>query len=70
VATAIQSARGGSGISLTDPGVLRTIVGAALYLTVAAVVGLTLGALLRKTAAGISVFAALFLIAPGPGYSL
>jgi ABC-2 type transport system permease protein len=64
VATAIQSARGGSGISLSDPGVLRTLVGAALYLTVAALVGLTLGALLRKTAAGISVFAALFLIAP------
>jgi hypothetical protein len=64
VATAIQSARGGSGISLSDPGVLRTLVGAALYLTVAAVVGLTLGALLRKTAAGISVFAALFFIAP------
>jgi hypothetical protein len=64
VATAIQATRGGSGISLTDPGVLRTLVGAALYLTIAAVVGLTLGALLRKTAAGISVFAALFLIAP------
>ena len=55
VATAIQSARGGSGISLTDPGVLRTLVGAALYLSVAALVGLALGALLRKTAAGISV---------------
>ena len=63
VATAIQAARGGSGISLSDPGVLRTLIGAALYLTVAAVVGLTLGALLRKTAAGISAFAALFLIA-------
>jgi hypothetical protein len=64
VATAIQTARGGSGISLADPGVMRTVVGAALYLAVAAVVGLALGALLRKTAAGISVFAALFLIAP------
>jgi ABC-2 type transport system permease protein len=64
VATAIQSARGGSGISLADPGVLRTVIGAALYLSAAAVVGLALGALLRKTAVGISVFAALFFIAP------
>jgi ABC-type transport system involved in multi-copper enzyme maturation permease subunit len=64
VATAIQSARGGSGITLADPGVLRTLIGASLYLTVAAVAGLALGALLRKTAVGISVFAALFLIAP------
>jgi ABC-2 type transport system permease protein len=64
VATAIQSARGGSAISLTDPGVLRTVIGASLYLTVAAVIGLALGALLRKTAVGVSVFAGLFLVAP------
>lgn len=64
VATAIQAARGASAISLADPGVLRTLVGASLYLSVAAVIGLALGALLRKTAAGVSAFAALFLVAP------
>jgi ABC-2 type transport system permease protein len=64
VATAIQTARGGSAISLADPGVLRTVAGAALYLTVTAVIGVALGALLRKTAAGISAFAAVFLVAP------
>ena len=64
VATAIQSARGGSAISLADPGVLRTVVGASLYLTVAAVIGVALGALLRKTAAGVSAFAAVFFVAP------
>jgi len=64
VATAIQSARGGSAISLTDPGVLRTVIGASLYLTVTAVIGLALGALVRKTAVGVSVFAGLFFIAP------
>jgi ABC-2 type transport system permease protein len=64
VATAIQSARGGTAITLTDPGVLRTVAGASLYLTAAALIGVALGALLKKTAAGISAFAALFLVAP------
>ena len=64
VATAIQSARGGTAIALTDPGVLRTVAGASLYLTAAAVIGVALGALLKKTAAGISAFAAVFLVAP------
>jgi hypothetical protein len=64
VATAIQSARGGTAIALTEPGVLRTVTGASLYLTAAAVIGVALGALLKKTAAGISAFAAMFLVAP------
>jgi ABC-2 type transport system permease protein len=64
VATAIQSARGGSAISLTDPGVLRTVIGASLYLAVTAVIGLALGALLRRTAAGVSAFAGVFFVAP------
>jgi ABC-type transport system involved in multi-copper enzyme maturation permease subunit len=64
VATALESSRGGSAISLTDPGVLREVAGASLYLTVIAVIGLALGALLRKTAAGLAVFAAMFLVVP------
>ncbi len=64
VATALESSRGGSAISLTDPGVLREVVGASLYLTVIAVIGLALGALLRRTAAGLSVFAAVFFVVP------
>jgi len=63
-ATTLESSRGGSAISLTDPGVLREVVGASLYLTVIAVIGLALGALLRRTAAGLSVFAAVFLVVP------
>jgi len=63
-ATAIESSRGGPVISLTDPGVLRTVVGASLYLTVVVVIGLALGGLLRKTAAGLSVFAAVFFVVP------
>jgi ABC-2 type transport system permease protein len=63
-ATAIESSRGGSAISLTDPGVLRTVVGASLYLTVVVIIAVALGALLRKTAAGLSVFAVLFFVIP------
>ena len=63
-ATAIVSSRGGSAISLTDPGVLRTVVGSSLYLTVVVIIGLALGALLRKSAAGLSVFAAVFFVIP------
>jgi ABC-2 type transport system permease protein len=64
VATALESSRGGSALSLTDPGVLREVVGASLYLTVVAVIGVALGALLRRTAAGLAVFAAMLLVVP------
>ena len=64
VATALESSRGGSAISLTDPGALREVAGASLYLAVIAVIGLALGGLLRRTAAGLSVFAAVFFVAP------
>jgi ABC-2 type transport system permease protein len=63
-AAALESARGGSAFSLTEPGVLRTVVGSALYLTVVVVIGLALGGLLRKTAAGLAVFAAVFFVVP------
>jgi ABC-2 type transport system permease protein len=64
VTAALESSRGGSALSLTDPGVLQEVIGASLYLTVIAVVGLALGALLRRTAAGLAVFAAVFLVVP------
>jgi ABC-type transport system involved in multi-copper enzyme maturation permease subunit len=63
-ATALVSSRGGSVLSLTDPGVLQTVVGSSLYLTVVVIIGLAMGALLRKTAAGLSVFAAVFFVVP------
>jgi ABC-2 type transport system permease protein len=50
--------------SLTDPGTLRSVVGAALYLTVAGMTGLALGALLRNTAAAISTFVGAFFVIP------
>jgi ABC-2 type transport system permease protein len=63
-ATALESSRGGSVISLTDPGVLRTVAGSSVYLTAVVIIGLALGALLRKTAAALSVFAAVFFVMP------
>jgi len=50
--------------SLSDPGALRSVVGAALYVTVAGVTALALGALLRNTAAAITTFVAVFFVIP------
>src|SRR5215831_2276535 len=52
------------GVSITAHEALRSVIGAALYLTVAGVIVLALGALLRNTAAGIATFAAVFFVIP------
>jgi len=52
------------GVALTAPGALRSVIGAALYVTVAGMIGVALGALLRNTAAGIATFAAVFFVIP------
>jgi ABC-2 type transport system permease protein len=52
------------GGSLSDPGALRSVVGAALYVTVAGITALALGALLRNTAAAITTFVAVFFVFP------
>ena len=46
------------------PGVARAVIGAALYLTVIAVLTLGLGAIVRNTAGGIAAFAAIFFVLP------
>src|SRR6478735_4337601 len=50
--------------SLSDPNALRSVVGAALYVTVAGMTALALGALLRNTAAAITTFVAVFFVIP------
>jgi ABC-type transport system involved in multi-copper enzyme maturation permease subunit len=50
--------------SLSDPDALRAVVGAALYVTVAGIIALALGALLRNTAAAITTFVAVFFVLP------
>ena len=54
----------GLAASLSDPGELRSVVGAALYVTVAGMTALALGALLRNTAAAITTFVAVFFVIP------
>ena len=61
-----QAILGGKGlnVSLSDPGALRSVVGAALYVTVAGITALAMGALLRNTAAAITTFVAVFFVIP------
>jgi ABC-type transport system involved in multi-copper enzyme maturation permease subunit len=61
-----QGLLAGSGLnaSLSDPGALRSVVGAALYLTVSGLTAVALGALLRNPAAAITIFVAVFFVIP------
>ena len=63
VGQALLSGNGLNG-SLSDPGALRSVVGAALYLTVAGMTALAIGALLRNTAAAVTTFVAVFFVIP------
>jgi ABC-type transport system involved in multi-copper enzyme maturation permease subunit len=49
-------------VSLSDPGVLRAVIGAGLYLAVLGLFALAIGALLRHTAAGITGVIAFILV--------
>ncbi|SDP35952.1 hypothetical protein SAMN05216259_12533 [Actinacidiphila guanduensis] len=50
--------------TLLDPGVLRCLLGAGLYLGLVGVISIALGALLRSVAGGISVLVGVFLLVP------
>jgi ABC-2 type transport system permease protein len=52
------------GVSISATNALRDVIGAALYATVAGMIGMALGGLLRNTAAGISTFVAVFFVIP------
>ena len=51
--------------TLSSPHVLRAVIGAALFLTVTGLLGVSLGALVRNTAGGIATFAGLMFVLPG-----
>jgi ABC-2 type transport system permease protein len=51
-------------IAASHGGVARAVTGGAVYLVLVAVFALALGAIVRNTAAGISLFAALFFVIP------
>jgi len=50
--------------SISSPGVLRVIVGSALYVMGVGVFALALGAIIRNTAGGISSFVGIFFVIP------
>jgi len=51
-------------LSLSDPGVLRSLLGGGLYLAMIGVIGVSLGALLRSTAGAISSLVAMMMLLP------
>ena len=60
----------GIDLSLTADGVIRAIVGSALYLTGVAIIGVGLGWLLRSTAGALATFLGVFVILPVIGFVL
>lgn len=52
-------------MTFSDPGVVRGLFGAGLYLALVAVIGTALGALLRSVAGGISVLVGALMLVPG-----
>jgi hypothetical protein len=60
-----QAIIGSGGASLSDPGVLRAVIGTGAYLTGSGLLGLALGALLRSTAAAVSTLFAVMFLLPG-----
>jgi len=51
-------------ISFTHPGVSRSVLGGAVYLTLIGIFALALGAIVRNTAGGIAAFAAIMFVIP------
>jgi ABC-2 type transport system permease protein len=51
-------------ISFSQPGVARSLLGGALYVTLVGIFALALGAIVRNTAGGIATFAAIFFVLP------
>jgi ABC-2 type transport system permease protein len=51
-------------ISFSQPGVARSVIGGALYVTLVGVFALAIGAIVRNTAGGIATFAAIFFVLP------
>jgi ABC-2 type transport system permease protein len=51
-------------ISFTHPGVARSVIGGAIYLTLVGIFALAMGAITRNTPGGIAVFAGVFFVIP------
>ncbi len=53
-----------AGVSLGDPGVVRAVIGGALYLAAVGLLGLGLAAILRRTAGAVATLVGLLLVLP------
>lgn len=62
---AVLSGGGAASASLSDPGVLRAVLGSAVQLTGVGVLGLALGALVRNTAGSVATLFGVTLLLPG-----
>jgi ABC-2 type transport system permease protein len=51
-------------VSFSAPGVVRVLIGGALYVTLVGVFALAIGAIIRNTAGGIALFAGIFFVIP------
>ncbi|MCD4526645.1 ABC transporter permease subunit [Nocardioides sp. cx-173] len=56
--------------TLSDPGVLRAVIGSAAFLMGTALLGLALGGILRSTAGAISTLFGIIFVLPGLGFIL
>ncbi|MDT3444623.1 MULTISPECIES: hypothetical protein [unclassified Pseudofrankia] len=52
-------------MTISDPGVVRCLLGAGLYLGLVGVIGVALGAVLRSVAGGIAVLVGALMLVPG-----
>lgn len=53
------------GVSITEPGVLRAVIGGAAHLVLIAAIAVGVGAVLRRTAGAVAVLFAVLLVVPG-----
>jgi ABC-2 type transport system permease protein len=54
-----------AGVSITDPGVLRAVVGGAVHMVLIGVIAVGVGAIVRHTAGVVAILFAVLLIIPG-----
>jgi ABC-2 type transport system permease protein len=59
-----------AGVSITDPGVLRAVLGGAAHLVLIGAIAVGVGAALRRTAGAVAVLFAVLLVLPGLVYLL
>jgi hypothetical protein len=54
-----------AGVSITDPGILRAVLGGAVKMVLIGVIAVGVGAIVRHTAGAVAVLFAILLIIPG-----